>query len=113
MPIRKIENFHILLWLLKDLSWMMTWRAFGIFMIFPTMGFALYITWRRRYNKSELFYNLAIICWICANSLWMVAEFFGFEEHFKIYSLVLFVLGIVIICSYHFLRFGDNDSKFL
>ena len=43
MNIRKFENFHILLWLLKDMSWLILWRALGIFMIIPTFGFAIYI----------------------------------------------------------------------
>ncbi len=111
MPIRKYENLHIILWLFKDLSWMMSWRAFGVFMIIPTLGFAIYITYKMRHIKSELFHNLAIIFWIVANSIWMVAEFFALEDSFKIYSVIFFALGIAtILCYYSGRFFGKKFS---
>jgi hypothetical protein len=46
---RKIENLHILLWLLKDTCWAMTLRIPGIIMIIPTLTVALLITWQTRH----------------------------------------------------------------
>ena len=40
---RKIENLHIVFWLIKDLSWAMLWRPLGLIMIIPTIGAALLI----------------------------------------------------------------------
>lgn len=101
--IRKYENFHILLWLIKDMSWLMSWRILGIAMIFPTLICAIFIAFSTRNIKSELYHNLAVICWICANSFWMITEFFGLEEQFKTYAIIPFLLGIVFIFS-HYLK---------
>jgi len=84
---RKSENLHIVFWLLKDISWCMLWRAFGLFMIVPTLGAAIFITWRARDNRTDLAHNLAVVFWISANAWWMIAEFFEFDE-------VPFLLGV-------------------
>lgn len=42
--IRKFENVHILLWLLKDLCWVMDYKTAGVVMIVPTVGIAVCIT---------------------------------------------------------------------
>jgi len=65
---RHFENFHIVLWLVKDLSWCMLSKTLGVVMITPTLLLAIYITWVHRAEKSELLHNLAIVLWICANS---------------------------------------------
>lgn len=106
---RKLENFHILLWLLKDMSWLMTWRSLGIFMIIPTLGFAILITWRARNFKSELFHNLAVICWITANSFWMVTEFFGLADQLKFFAIIPFIIGLVLIVTYHVKKFFKHS----
>src|SRR6478672_10113376 len=77
---RRMENLHILFWLLKDISWCMVWRPLGLAMIFPTMIFAVIITIRTRHFISEFYHNLAVVCWITANSYWMVSEFFVFDS---------------------------------
>lgn len=100
--IRKYENLHILLWLLKDTSWLLGLKALGIFMIFPTLSFAIFITYISRANESDLFHNLAIIFWIIANSFWMITEFMGVEEEYKIYAIIPFTIGLTIIFSYYF-----------
>ena len=45
-------------------------------MIVPTIGLAFYISWISRRDKAELFHNLAVCCWISANSTWMIGEFY-------------------------------------
>ena len=77
---RRMENMHIVFWLLKDISWCMIWKVLGIAMIFPTLTIAIIIAWRTRDMASELAHNLAIALWITANSLWMISEFFGFDN---------------------------------
>src|SRR5690349_16653922 len=76
---RKMENMHIVFWLLKDLSWCMIWKVLGIAMIVPTLAIAIVIAWRTRELKSELAHNLAIAFWIAANSYWMISEFLHFD----------------------------------
>lgn len=105
---RKMENMHIFFWLLKDISWCMTWKVLGIAMVIPTLSIAIVIAWRTRQIKSELAHNLAVAFWISANSLWMVAEFFHFDEIIvwkeftgKHLALIPFVTGILILLYYY------------
>jgi hypothetical protein len=105
---RHMENMHILFWLVKDISWCLVWKPLGIAMIFPTLIAAILIAWRTRDVKSELAHNLAVIFWIAANSYWMLAEFFQFDEtkvwhHItgKDLAVIPFALGISILIYYY------------
>jgi len=105
---RKMENLHIVFWLLKDISWCMIWRPLGIAMIFPTLIIAMVIAWRTRQYMSEVCHNLAIAFWITANSYWMVSEFLHFDTHilsgdltFKHLAIVPFVLGMLPLLYYY------------
>ena len=77
---RKMENLHIVFWLLKDISWCMVWRPLGIAMIFPTLIIAIVIAFRTRQFMSEVCHNVAIVVWITANSYWMISEFLHFDN---------------------------------
>ena len=105
---RKMENFHIVFWLLKDISWCMLWKPFGIAMVFPTLIIAIIITIRNRQYISEVCHNLAIIFWITANSYWMMAEFFEFDTisiyldiTYKYLAVIPFSIGILILTWYY------------
>ena len=98
---RKSENLHILFWLLKDLGWAMKWTGFALFMIVPTMGVALLITWQTRKIKSELYHNLAIVCWISANALWMITELFKMADELRYYTAFPFSVGLIFIVVYY------------
>jgi hypothetical protein len=108
---RMMENMHIVFWLLKDISWCMTWRMLGIAMVIPTLTIAIVIAWRTRQIKSELAHNLAVAFWISANSLWMIAEFFSFDEMViwkeftgKHLALVPFITGAMILLYYYVIQ---------
>ena len=105
---RKMENLHIVFWLLKDISWCMIWQPLGIAMIFPTLIIAIVITIRTRQYVSEVCHNLAIVVWIAANSYWMISEFLHFDTNvlfgeytFKHLAIIPFVLGILILAYYY------------
>ncbi|HPG11676.1 MAG TPA: hypothetical protein PLU37_09115 [Chitinophagaceae bacterium] len=105
---RRMENMHIVFWLVKDISWCMIWEVLGIAMIIPTLSIAILIAWRTRHMASELAHNLAIAFWITANSYWMISEFFGFDEvliwkHFegKHLALLPFIAGALILMYYY------------
>lgn len=104
---RKIENLHIVLWLIKDLSWAMLWKPLGLFMIIPTVFAAVLITWQTRDIKSELLHNIAVVFWVLANGYWMIAEFFSDDDTLRYYAAVPFVLGIIVI-SYHYIGVDLN-----
>ena len=98
---RKIENLHILMWLLKDLCWAMLWRPLGVMMLIPTLTVAILITWQTRQLKSELFHNLAVTFWICANGYWMLIEFWGYDDELRIYTAIPFGIGLLFIIIYY------------
>jgi hypothetical protein len=109
LDFRKIENLHILLWLLKDICWAADLKWLGTFMIIPTILVALWLTWKMRKPYSELMHNLAVIAWILANSTWMIGEFF-FDDGIRPLALVFFGSGLIIL----FVFYGQQlVSKFL
>ena len=105
---RRLENLHIVFWLIKDISWCMIWKVLGIVMVVPTLTVAIYIAYRTREIRSELAHNLAVAFWISANSYWMISEFFGFDE-VKIYgvyegkhlAMIPFLIGVIILAWYY------------
>ncbi|WP_205512247.1 hypothetical protein [Longitalea arenae] len=98
---RKLENLHILFWLVKDICWCLILKPLGIAMIFPTLIIAIYIAWRTRHIMAELTHNIAITLWISANSMWMIAEFLEVDEQVKPYCLIPFCLGLVVLFYYY------------
>jgi hypothetical protein len=108
---RKTENLHILFWLMKDLSWAMLWKPLGIFMIIPTISVAILITWQTRKIKAELFHNLAVTFWICANAMWMLLEFNGLDDLYRKYTAIPFGIGMFFILSYYFVILPRERKK--
>jgi hypothetical protein len=113
---RKMENTHILFWLLKDVAWCMVWKPLGLAMVVPTLGIAIVIAWRTRAYASELAHNLAIVFWITANSYWMTSEFFGFDTVLvaphvtgKHLALVPFFIGLSILAYYYLVQKPRED----
>ena len=108
---RRLENLHIVFWLIKDISWCMLWKVLGIAMAVPTLSVAIYISWRTRKIKSELAHNLAVTFWIAANSYWMVSEFYGFDEmpiwsgyEGKHLAMLPFLSGVLILMYYYLIQ---------
>jgi hypothetical protein len=108
---RKMENMHIVFWLIKDISWCMVWQSLGLAMIIPTLSIAILISWRTRQIRSELAHNLAVTFWILANGLWMISEFFHFDTIViwswftgKHLALIPFVLGMLTLANYYLIQ---------
>ncbi len=108
--IRKVENFHILLWLIKDLCWVTLSRTLGMIMIVPTISFAIYITFIHRHDKAELAHNLAVCFWIAANSVWMFGEFYA-EDSTRSYAVILFFAGLVMMSRYYLTAIYDEITN--
>ena len=107
---RKMENLHIVFWLIKDISWCLIWQVLGLIKVVPTLSIAIIISWRTRHIKSELAHNLAVTFWITANAYWMISEFFHFDTVLiwhqmtgKHLALIPFTIGIVILAWYYIL----------
>lgn len=104
---RRIENLHILLWLIKDLCWALNYKTVALVMIVPTMAVALMITWQTRHILSELLHNLAVVFWITANCTWMIGEFYGWDENLigsiglRQLAVIPFGIGLLILAYYY------------
>ncbi|MEP7142848.1 MAG: hypothetical protein ABI707_08260 [Ferruginibacter sp.] len=115
---RKMENLHIVFWLLKDISWCMIWRPLGVAMIFPTLIISIVIAVRTRQYMSEVCHNVAIVVWIMANSYWMISEFLHFDDiplfgeyTYKHLAIIPFAIGILILAYYYvWWRPGHRDA---
>jgi prepilin signal peptidase PulO-like enzyme (type II secretory pathway) len=115
---RRMENMHIVFWLVKDISWCMIWKPLGIAMIFPTLIIAIVISHRTRELKSELAHNLAVTFWISANSYWMVSEFFHFDTiHIwnqfegKHLALIPFFMGVIVLAHYYLFQRAKEEKR--
>jgi hypothetical protein len=98
--LRAKENLHIVFWLLKDFAWISDWKWLGLSMALPTFGLSIWITWLGREDRSDLAHNLAITCWITANAIWMLGEFY-FDDTKRHWSLPFFVLGLGILALHY------------
>lgn len=99
--IRGTENLHILLWIIKDTCWVQDYRVLGMIMIFPTIAVAIYLTVKSHPEREEFIHNMAICFWLCANSVWMIGEFF-FNDQTRPYALVFFAFGLITL-AFHYL----------
>jgi uncharacterized protein involved in response to NO len=98
--IKKLENLHVSLWLLKDCSWCQEWVKVGMMVALPTLVLAAKIAWERRRDTEDLIYNLAVCLWLCANVIWMVGEFF-FNDGTRAIARIFFFAGLALIAGYY------------
>ena len=98
--IRSGENFHVVLWLFKDVCWVQDWKIAGTVMLVPTLLMAAWIAWRSRADLSELLHCLAVVCWIAANGTWMLGEFYC-GDCTRPLALVFFVMGLACVARWY------------
>lgn len=97
---RRWENAHIALWLVKDTCWLLDFKAGALLMAGPTISLALWITWRLRASRTEFVHNLAVVCWICGNIVWMLGEFF-YNDTWRPYAKWFFFIGLAVVGQYY------------
>eukprot|EP01032_Pedospumella_encystans_P019356 gene19356-22006_t len=82
--IRGAENFHIYLWILKDLAWTQKWYGmswtFGILAISWIFVLAYHAFNDRNFN--EIYMLIAMVLWLSANFVWMAGEVFSDDDGF-------------------------------
>jgi uncharacterized membrane protein (DUF4010 family) len=108
-PASRLDNVHVLLWLIKDTCWMLEWQALGTLMIAPTIGVAVYLA-VRSFGDRGFWINLAICFWITANAYWMVVEFAG-REDIKNFAGIPFALGLVSVAVFYLSRPGHGAPR--
>lgn len=114
---RRIENLHILLWLVKDACWAINLKIPALIMIIPTLWVAILITYQTRKITSEFLHNLAIDFWITANCTWMIGEFTGWDANLvgryglREFSLIPFGIGLFILGYYYLIYIRRKDFE--
>ncbi|MFN8277851.1 MAG: hypothetical protein U0T84_10220 [Chitinophagales bacterium] len=108
MNLKKFENLHIAIWLVKDTCWCLGLRYLAVLMIVPTLSVALHIVWHSRNDKADFYHNIAVALWIVANSVWMVGELF-FDDTLRPYALIFFCSGLLVVGWYYFI--SSRQSK--
>jgi hypothetical protein len=114
---RRIENLHILLWLVKDACWAINLKIPALIMIIPTLWVAIVITYQTRKITSEFLHNLAIDFWITANCTWMIGEFTGWDANLvgryglREFSLIPFGIGLFILGYYYLIYTRRKDFE--
>ncbi len=98
--IRATENLHILLWLIKDICWVQDYRVLGVSLIIPTISVAIFLTAKAGKIRVEFIHNLAVVFWLCANSVWMIGEFF-YNDSTRLYALVFFGMGLITLAVHY------------
>lgn len=98
--IRASENFHIVLWLVKDVSWILGWKMLGITMFVPTCAMAVWIAWKSREDIGEFLHSVAVVSWIMANGIWMVGEFW-FQDTKRQWAVPFFIAGLLCVGWYY------------
>ena len=114
---RRVENLHILFWLIKDVCWAMNFKMVGMFMIIPTMTVAMIILYQTRHILSEFIHNLAVVFWIIANCTWMIGEFWGIDENLvgnlglRQMAIIPFALGLLVLSYYYLFLAHKKDFQ--
>jgi hypothetical protein len=107
--IRNYENVHIVFWLIKDTCWMLELKWLGAIVMFPTLFVAVYIVYKTRHT-AEVYINAGILCWIVANSYWMMIEFFN-DNHYKNLAAIPFALGFLFVGIFYYNYFTKKVSE--
>lgn len=105
--IRLYENFHVVLWLIKDSCWLLQLKWLGMTMAIPTLTMAIYICYLTRKNRAHFIPNMAVALWLSANITWMSGEFFGFS--FLLPALLLFGSGLILM-AWYFVRHRKSEA---
>ncbi|HEX4887886.1 MAG TPA: hypothetical protein VFV37_07570, partial [Luteibaculaceae bacterium] len=75
-------------------------KPLGLAMIAPTVGVAVWLLARSWSDFEERMHNLAVCCWIAANSIWMTGEFFEVESA-RTLAAIAFGLGLCSIGRFY------------
>jgi thiol:disulfide interchange protein len=107
--LRRVENLHIAFWLLKDLGWVQDIHLLGVIMVIPTLSMAIWLTWQMRHERSELAHNTAVCCWIIANAIWMMGEFF-LHDSTRPQATIFFCIGLSILLVHYCAEYLKRNS---
>mmetsp|Transcript_13325 Transcript_13325/g.18272 ORF Transcript_13325/g.18272 Transcript_13325/m.18272 type:complete len:397 (+) Transcript_13325:31-1221(+) len=102
--VRGSENFHIYLWIAKDLAW--SQGSYYPAMIFGTSALAwcLVLAYHAISSRclEEVYMLIALILWLSANFVWMAGEVFSGDDDYVVpTSAIIMESAIAWILFYH------------
>jgi hypothetical protein len=97
---RFLENGHVAIWLMKDFCWCSGFRALGVAMAVPTIALAAYLVYRVRSNSRDVVHNAAVLFWLCANTTWMIGEFW-FADSTRPQAKLFFIAGLGMLMLFY------------
>jgi hypothetical protein len=87
---------HFPLWILKDMAWMLGFGWISLILAIPTIFISIIlILYTIGVERKQ---NIALLCWLLANTLWMSDEMF--DVNTKGIALISFVTGIIVVLTY-------------
>ena len=97
IPKEYLDTLNSLTWFLADASWMTGSMELGHALMVPTIlsGIVLIYIDRRR---TQTLINIAILSWICMNTVWMSSEFFEAPKLIHV-SQMFFAVGCLFIAA--------------
>ena len=112
--LRRMENMHILFWLLKDISWCLNFKVLGVLMKYPSTYFSV----EKEHAYNELQKRTDLIVYNKDLKPWMICEFTGIDETPIIggfdgrhLALIPFSIGLFILLYYYiFLRHKEKSE---
>jgi hypothetical protein len=98
--VRGVENFHIYLWLLKDLFWSLNYTICGTIFGLLAIFFTNTIMYNRcmRGNTEDVYFSIPLWLWLFGNFWWMRTEFVN--DQTKIDSNGRIEAGWILITAY-------------
>eukprot|EP01038_Epipyxis_sp_PR26KG_P016153 gene16153-21956_t len=102
--VRGSENFHIYLWIAKDLSW--SQNLYWCSMIFGSMALSwcLVLAYHAISSRcyEEVYMLIPLIIWLSANFVWMAGEVFNGDDDIVVpRSAIMMEVAIAWILFYH------------
>lgn len=74
--VRGAENFHIYLWIMKDLAWTQKWYIISWIFGISAISWCLVLVYHAFMDKNynEMYMLVALILWLSANFVWMAGK---------------------------------------
>jgi hypothetical protein len=97
------EDFHIYLWIAKDIGWSQGYEFWGTFFgIFALVWcFVILYHYTKQKNFGEIYMLMAVMLWLFANYWWMYGEVVNKDNKNEIQARYIFIIALAWFGIYH------------